>query len=563
MADNKLFDFMNVELPEPKRSNIPWREVNRTTFSPGYANVSFVSEVLPGDRWSGNLHTIVRSRPTISSIYGSFRESHQAFFVPTRLYSKVMDQLQTFGNSVEQFNPSVDIPFPCLDWSFRGDEMQSGVIHSFVPPGSLLNQLHMFPSMFNTDNAYYIDDELGVYKGSSFNAIPLLAYYDILRNYYYNAQELEMPFVSNEQFSSRDGVTYNLVSKSSLDKLISDAYEGVYNQNSFLAEDLLSIGIPLFSPDLGYNFSSFSNVISYVADGELERFVNHAGLGLRSYDDDYFVTSLNNEYVDDLNNTARVVVSNGSFSVSQMQRANRLHKHISRNILCGNDYEDYLYVHFNVKLGREVNKPVFLGSVSNDFYFEDIYSTYPSSGGTDFPSNTLGQRAGILNSKNSSSGFIDFTANEYGYIIVISSLIPKVSYSKGIPKMYLKTSSAHLYAPEFDAWSFQDVHPLEFNGNIDYNLRDNVVKSQPAWFEHLATYDKHSGLFATDLQYNFQILGRDSDNLEDLYSSYVKPWEWNYIFQYQESWFDNFEVQLLFDFNIYRPISKQILPTIN
>ena len=570
---------MNVELPEPKRSNVPWREVNRFSASPGYLYPSAVIEVLPTDRITGNLHTILRSRPTNQSIYGSFRESHQAFFVPARLYSKTLDQLSTFGNQADGFDPNTSVKLPFVGWRGLPADGVYGPKNGQVMPCSLLSYLNMFPSMFKMTDAFYEStDELGNYTFDAIpdlNVIPLVAYYDILRNYYFNSQELDMPFVTGEfdKLVSRDrDASFNLVSKFALDNFISNVYNGEYSVDSLdngqIFNDLLDIGIPLMNTETDLNdavdFSTFMSLYGRKGANAPD-IANHAGLGVRCYDDDYFVVSLNQEYVDEINNSARVVVTNGSFSVTQIQRANRIYKHRSKNVLGGSDYDDYLYVHFNARLGREVNKPIFLGSTSSSFYFEDIYSTQAVGkyDETNITNNHLGSRAGILNSRSSSNdGFIDFTANEFGYLIVLSSIIPQVTYSRGIPKMYLKSSTDDFYSPEFDAWSFQDIHPVEIDAHTAISDSVPVTKSQPAWFEHLATYDKHHGLYDTDLMYGFQVLARDADYMDNsLQSTYIRPWEWNYIFSYQAAWFDNFEWQILLDLNLYRPISKQILPS--
>lgn len=596
---NKLLDFMNVELPEIKRSNVSLTRSNRFTASFGYIYPTLVEEILPSDRVRGNIKTILKSNPTISSIYGSARQSHQAYFVPIRFYLQELDQNFTFTPPVSSA-PSVT-PFPTIRWEGRNyDGLLAGPENGFINPGSLLEMLEMFPAFSDMRNFYRWDDPdniEGFHSIPPINAIPLIAYYDIIRNYYFNSQELQMPMVTYEYgtthytpFGNNDNtyVEYANVEKEDLDNFIYNVYNRAYSDNreSNLFADLATIGINLLSP----------NPISAVRTDGGEYFRNvHHGYAVRTFDDDYFVVSLANDYVEALDTSARVNISQSgnqySFAVSQLQRARQMARHVSRDILGGTNYDDYIYVHFNTKLDRKLNKPYFLGSCSNDFFFEDIYQMAQNT------DRELGSRAGKLEASAEFGDFIDFTADEYGYLIVLSSLIPRITYFAGIPKKYLKTSMADLYSPEFDAWGFQGVPALEITAqaqpptwiyegddpigepqNYEYARRNSFdldesgryfgiseIRKQPAWFEHMTSYDRVHGLLVSDLQDSFSVLHKSYepgiDTVEEMISTYIHPWEFNYIFSTQNSWYDNFTWQILFDLNIYRPISKQILPS--
>lgn len=597
---NKLLDFLNVDLPDIKRSNVNLTRSNRFSASFGYIYPTLVEEILPSDRVRGNIRTVLKSNPTVSSIYGSARQSHQAYFVPLRFYIKALDQNYTFDPPVASA-PSVE-PFPAVHWWGRdADGLLAGPSTGYVNPGSLLEMLEMFPAFASMRNFWRFDDEdllEGFHSIPPINAIPLIAYYDIVRNYYFNSQELEMPVVKYEYgspnpmvgFNENDNlyVEINLVSKANLDQFISNAYNGEYSYpESNIFVDLYDIGLNLLSP----------NPITAVPNDGTQFYRNvHHGYAVRCFDDDYFTTALANDYVEALDTSARVNISQSgnqySFAVSQLQRARQMARHVSRDLLGGTNYDDYIYVHFNTKLGRELNKPYFLGSASNDFFFEDIYQMAQNS------ERDLGSRAGKLEASSTFNDFIDFEASEYGYLIVLSSLIPRITYYAGIPKKYLKTSMADLYSPEFDAWGFQGIPALEITAqsqmpvwtfdnddpvgepiggqewprNNSFDLNENTryiglseIKKQPAWFEHMTSYDRVHGLLVSDLEQSFSVLHKSYspgvDTVEEMISTYIHPWEFNYIFNYQSSWFDNFTWQILFDLNIYRPISKQILPS--
>lgn len=591
---NKLMDFLNVELPDIKKSYCNLTRANRFTASVGYIYPTLVEEILPSDRVKMNIKTILKSNPTVNSVYGSMRQSHQAYFVPLRFYIKQLDQNFTFSQSdFQAVHPESYPDFPILNLKAIADNRDYPL---FCAPGSLLDMLEMLPSGFNTKTAYDSSSGVGL---PDLNGVPLIAYYDIVRNYYFNSQELSMPFVQMEYFIPYDvsdgeetyvskvyAVTHN-VSKSDLDIFVGNAYAGEFapDGNLDLFDEVNAI-IPLLSR------APFSGIDRDLAPGSGQACDVHLGYAVRCFDDDYFTTALSNQYVSALDNSVRVNVSatttqGASFAVTQLQRARAMARHVSKNILGGTNYDDYIYVHFNTKLGRELNKPYFLGSASSDFWFDDIYA---STVGED---QSLGSRAGVLDNSMTYNDFVDFTASEYGYLIVVSSIIPRISYYAGIPKKYLKTNMADLYSPEFDAWGFQGIPQIEVSAiadtpwtfgsggeygepltletviDFDPSLQGlSVVRKQPAWFEHMASYDRFHGLFTTDMEHSFSIIAKDysprgtgASGINGLMSTYIHPWEFQYLFKYQPSWYDNFTWQILFDMNVYRPISKQILPS--
>lgn len=559
---NKLADFLNIDLPAPKMSNVDLTHSNRLTMSPGYIYPTGVFEVLPGDRFRLNLKTLLKSDPTVASLYGSFRQSHQAYFVPTRLYVKALDQNSTFNDASVIGITSDDYPYlPQVAWLGTSEGLDQGIANGIIDPGSLLENLGMFPTGFKFSTAYqYDEDQPASFHGLRINAVPLVGYYDILRNYYFNAQEPLMPTVYYETLEELQLVE---ISKHDLDVFISNVYE---NADGF---DILQI----INNDLGFNLwdeteKSFTTKLSE----ENSPLYVHSGYGVRTFDDDYFTTFLSNEFVDQIDNVARVVVdsSTNTFSVNQMRRAYRLDKHNNRNLLGGgNSYDDYIYVHFNTSLGRELNKPYFLGSYSDEFYFDDIYAQAQTSSSE--TNGSLGDRASVLNASSRARDFVDFTAKEYGYVIVVSSIIPKIDYYRGIPKMYFKTNMADLYSPEFDAWGYQGIPNIEVDALSSYGPLEhlNSTQMQPAWFEHMTQPNRVHGLFTSDFEHSFSVLTKNNDffntperDMDVLRSSYIRPWNFNYIFEFQQSWYDHYTMQILFDCNVYRAISKQILPTL-
>lgn len=141
--------------------------------------VPFMSELaLPGDTWDINLGCEVLTLPTIGPLFGSFKVQLDVFSVPIRLYNAGlhMNKLDIGMSMSDVYLPRVKVL----------TNNHSSYVQTFAPneqvnPSSLLKYLGI--------------SGLGWVNGTTnpayryFNAVPLLAYYSIYKQYYSNKQE--------------------------------------------------------------------------------------------------------------------------------------------------------------------------------------------------------------------------------------------------------------------------------------------------------------------------------------------------------------------------------------
>lgn len=139
------------------------------TLVPCYVNVG-----LPGDNFDINIETLVRTLPTNGPLFGSFKMQVDMFMIPMRLYMGILH-----NNAINIGMKMNQVYFPTL--RLYTDQYLAKEADSQVDYSALLRYLGI-------SGAFYTESsKTSEYR--RFNAIPMLAYYDIYKNYYANKQE--------------------------------------------------------------------------------------------------------------------------------------------------------------------------------------------------------------------------------------------------------------------------------------------------------------------------------------------------------------------------------------
>ena len=165
---------MRAELHGYGRSTHDLSKLWRSSMAAGTL-VPFINEVaLPGDTWDINLDAEVRTHPTLGPLFGSYKLQLDVYEIPMRLYNQQLhnNRLGLGMNIQNVLFPQLTVYSPNTtpsDTSFQ------------INPSNLLAYLGIKGLGYGTGAPAYI-------KGV-FNAMPLLAYWDIYKNYYANRSE--------------------------------------------------------------------------------------------------------------------------------------------------------------------------------------------------------------------------------------------------------------------------------------------------------------------------------------------------------------------------------------
>lgn len=137
---------------------------------------------------------------------------------------------------------------------------------------------------------------------------------------------------------------------------------------------------------------------------------------------------------------------------------------------------------------EQLRRSKYLGAHKGSIQFGDIMQTT-----SDVESGLgLGKFAGKGISYD--KGVFEYTTNEYGYIILISSIIPSVGYYQGIDRNILHTNKLDFWTPEFDNLGVQTINANELY--IPTNGSSNMINTYSYTFGFTPRYSEYK--FAKD-----------------------------------------------------------------
>ena len=195
---------MMTRLNNYNRSTHDLSFVCRTTMAPGVLVPTMKQLVLPGDTFPIETRSHTLTHPTVGPLFGSFKQQNDFFFCPIRLYNAMLhNNALNIGLDMKQVKlPVVRITASDLDLT-KKIKGSNGTLKKMVHPSSLVKALGLSSLEKNSSQSW------------DWNAIPILAYFDIFKNYYANKQEKSFYTIAGAQAlvtlnnpSSGDGVYF-------------------------------------------------------------------------------------------------------------------------------------------------------------------------------------------------------------------------------------------------------------------------------------------------------------------------------------------------------------------
>lgn len=176
---------MKVRMHNYEMSTHDLGKVVRTTATTGTIIPLYCELVQNGDTWEMDLDTIVRTHPTVGPVFGTFKYQIDVFTADMRLYNK-----QLHNNDVGIGLNMQNVLFPQMVLNGRQlEDLEGDLNQQQVAPDSLLAYLGIrgFGRSRNGLGTGGNNDYARVEIRR--NAMPLMAYWDIYKNYYTNKQE--------------------------------------------------------------------------------------------------------------------------------------------------------------------------------------------------------------------------------------------------------------------------------------------------------------------------------------------------------------------------------------
>lgn len=169
---------MSVSLHDYNMSTHDLSTIVRNTQSPGTLVPNLCLVAQKGDTFDIDIDSNVLTHPTTGPLFGSFKLEHHIYTGPVRLYNSWLHNNRTkIGLNMEQVKlPQIKVNIKTLSDTPSNDEKQ----WIQVNPSCLLAYLGI---------RGYANTPKSGEKTVSKNALPILTYFDIFKNYYANTQE--------------------------------------------------------------------------------------------------------------------------------------------------------------------------------------------------------------------------------------------------------------------------------------------------------------------------------------------------------------------------------------
>ena len=226
-------------------------------------------------------------------------------------------------------------------------------------------------------------------------------------------------------------------------------------------------------------------------------------------------------------NLRGVAESVQSTTINELRRSYALQRWLERNAFGGARSIEQILAHFGVKSSdARLQRPEYLGGGKCPVRVSQVLQTSEST-----DSSPLGTMAGHGLAVGKTNKFKKYF-EEHGYVIGIMSVIPRSSYSQGIPRKFLKFDKLDYAWPEFAHLGEQEVMNKELyydfvgdNGsNLDNTNQDYIGNRAFGYQSRYAEYKQCSsrvcGDFKTTL--DFWHLGRLFSERPNLNGNFVQ-----------------------------------------
>lgn len=571
----KQFDSVPIKIPAKNVFDLS-HDVKATY---NFANLYpfLCHPVYPGDVFNCRAEVFLRTMPLLSPLMHNVDMRLYFFFVPNRIIfnENRKKDWKTFITGGEDGMAEVTLPYFTY-----GDFVDK----SLMKNGSLLDHMG-FPSADLGDHA--IAD--GV-KDLRICSLPFRAYQCIYNEYFRNQNvQNEIEFSYDEGHEKLDGID-GIANIQRLFTMRKKCWEKDYFTSCLpFAQRGEAVRLPIDFANVTNNDSTITGQsLSVSVDTAKKKGASITTTPLQAHTsggsqmfvkiDDNSTTFVNDDNIELLGNaTGSISVYEGDLTftgfavgtINDFRYCLRLQQWLENNARCGSRYIEQLLAHFGVvSSDARLQRPELLGGGKVPILFSDIPQQSYGDGKTagqedDVTGNLVGK--GTLYGKT--SGFKKYF-EEHGILMGILTIIPRTSYSQGIPRVWTAFDKTDWYFPEFANLGEQAVLKKELFVQLDKTLETgSETPDAPFGYQGRFTELRYipssvHGEMRSDLQ--FWHLGRLFDSQPALNSDFVTADPRVNVFAMEDivnSGYDPFVCQIHLDIKAVRPLPKYAVPT--
>lgn len=496
--------FSRIRIPKLGKNNFDLSFENKLTCQMGQLVPIVCQEVLPGDEFKMQSNILVRFNPLVAPMMHRVDVYTHYFFVPNRL---IWDEWEDFITGGEDGTLMPEKPNTTWRQLIRLTEQQgpaqTNILSDLLLPGSLLDYLG-----YNFGLTKQQLDDIktggGVYNKSydwldePLDILPLRAYQFIYNEYYRNQNT--QPEIA---FSKSSG---NFSHTSDLSNLIYLRYRN-WGLDYFTSSLPFSqrgpeqlVPVNNLQMELGYNSEGSTRIHS---DEPLEYEGNLSYSRMSGYSNSALISANDQSVkVDNTENLKLSPISEGSISIRELRRTERIQEWLERSARSGARYIEQIKGHFGIySSDTRLQRPEYLGGGKQVVQISAVDQT----SATDIEGSTspLGSMAGKAISGGTTNGFKTKVMEEHGFIIGIMSVLPKGGYHQGLNRKFSRFDKLDYFWPEFQNIGDQQINSKELyfaqstqseNPNVGFGYT-------PRYSEYKCNHDEVHGDFKTTLDF--------------------------------------------------------------
>lgn len=582
-----------------KRDWFPWNHTCLSSHSFGTVDPILCEPVTANTTIKLDMFSALQTNPTATPIFDSAIVTDSVFFVPQRILSRglIADNFMELG-TIED----VEVPYVPAGYKTGQPGLNNATFHACLP-GSLLNRLG-YPAHIVTAGGCYIplDDRhltkdlldidstdisgsntslMALFSTESINASPVLGYYAICERYFSNPYQTEVS-ISHGEVDIDTDIEFGGVSFFQSYDVYSlyDIRDYLLRIRGFFEEGqtVLPLSALITSIGNGYNHMELDadrlalqiyDPVSSVGTLSVQEYILHlqnqlssTGLWCAQFNQGYQTLYFDKDEIDNLEYDQSVEL--GTTITTQRIARTRFNK-MFRTILRGKRFTDWLDIQFGAKL-KMCDHPIFCGSNSYNLFFNDVVNQTADNSENGTP---LGTAAARGYAEKSGSRPISFTTQEPGYIYVLRTIVPNVSYSSVMPRWANYKTMSSFPMPAYSGSTFQDLRVDDIVTTFTSG-DSQVVGKQPLYFDYMQKFNRLQGVFATHLNESYTFK-READvneipteNLSfHVGDTFMLPEQFNYAFpsiggvQQQQNIF----IKTAFKMSVLQPLDRSVLHT--
>lgn len=425
--------FNLVKTSKPNRNVFDLGHRNKLSLNFGDLVPTLAMEVIPGDTIRVNAENFLRLAPMIAPIMEEIDVHTHFFFIPNYL---IWDNFESFiSNRTQNVHPYIT---PDQVASLAGSFMESGTLWDYLGLPSL------------TDAVVNAGTDIG----TRINSLPFRAYQTVCREFY---EDQNIPYTDSfDTPDLGDGLDTNAESLLTLRKR-------AWKKDYFTSALQEALAKPDVIVPLEVDYLDTSLVKTNTgSDAGTNTLIGVSGTaGSMSVNKTINTTVGNAGRIENIDTTSTGVL------MDRLRTAMSIQTWLEKMQRGGRRYMEILKSAFGV-IGddRRLDRPKYLGGGRQKIVISDV--TNMTSITTEEPLGTLGGRGISYGNARFSETF-----NEHGWILAITSIMPKKSYMQGIEKKFRKEDIYSYYWRDFANLGEQPIRNDELYYNVDDNEATN------------------------------------------------------------------------------------------